>query len=70
MPDLSKPPLHTLPEDELLAKLRSLTKLRAVRDPSSEHGWKVELGPLPRLEEPADVVTPRDERRHRSIRFL
>ena len=47
MPDLSKPPLHTLPHDELLAKLRSLTNLRAARDPSSDTGWKVEIGPFP-----------------------
>jgi WD40 repeat protein len=47
MPDLSKPPLHTLPHDELLAKLRSLTNLRVVRDPSSATGWKVEVGLFP-----------------------
>ena len=47
MPDLSKQPLHTLPHDEVLAKLRSLTNLRAVRDPASRGGWKVELGPFP-----------------------
>ena len=47
MPDLSTPPLHTLPHDELLAKLRSLTNLRAVRDPSSDTGWTIELGPFP-----------------------
>ena len=47
MPDLSKPPLHTLPHDELLATLRALTNLRAVRDPSSDAGWKVEIGPFP-----------------------
>jgi serine/threonine protein kinase/WD40 repeat protein len=47
MPDLSKPPLHALPHDELLAKLRSLTNLRAVRDPSSDTGWRIEVGPFP-----------------------
>jgi WD40 repeat protein len=47
MPDLTKPPLHTLPHDELLAKLRSLTNLRAVRDPTSDSGWTIELGPFP-----------------------
>jgi len=47
MPDLSKPPLHTLPHDELLAKLHSLTNLRAVREPASDTGWKIELGPFP-----------------------
>jgi WD40 repeat protein len=47
MPDLSQPPLHTLPHAELLAKLKSLTNLRVVRDPESPSGWKVELGPFP-----------------------
>jgi eukaryotic-like serine/threonine-protein kinase len=47
MPDVTKPPLHTLPDDELLAKLKSLTNLRAVRDPSSDTGWKIEIGPFP-----------------------
>jgi WD40 repeat protein len=47
MPDLSKPPLHTLPLDQLLAKLRSLTNLRAVRDPAATGGWKIELAPFP-----------------------
>jgi hypothetical protein len=47
MPDLSKPPLHTLPRSELIAKLKSLTNLRAVRDATSATGWKIELGPFP-----------------------
>jgi WD40 repeat protein len=47
MPDLSKPPFHTLPHDELVARLRSLTNLRAVRDAASDTGWKVEVGPFP-----------------------
>jgi hypothetical protein len=47
MPDLSKPPLHTLPHDELIAKLHSLTNLRAVRDEESSTGWKIEVGPFP-----------------------
>lgn len=40
MPDLWKPRLHTLPHDQLLAKLPSLTNLRVIRDPSSISGWK------------------------------
>jgi WD40 repeat protein len=51
MPDLEKPPLHTLPHDELLAKLRSLTNLRVVEDPGSPSGWKLEVGPFPGWEE-------------------
>jgi WD40 repeat protein len=47
MPDLDKPPLHTLPHDELIAKLKSLTNIRVVRDPDSAEGWKVELDPFP-----------------------
>jgi hypothetical protein len=47
MPDLSKPPLHTLPLQQLLAKLRSLTNIRAVRDDASSTGWKFEAGPFP-----------------------
>jgi WD40 repeat protein len=47
MPDLSKPPLHTLPREELIAKLNTLTNLRAVRDEVSPTGWKVEVGPFP-----------------------
>ena len=46
MPDLSKPPLHTLPRDLLLEKLASLTNVRAVRDPASASGWKTEVGPF------------------------
>ena len=34
MPDLSAPPLHTLPYEELLAKLRSLTNVRLVESTS------------------------------------
>jgi WD40 repeat protein len=47
MPDLSKPPLHTLPREELIAELKTLTNLRAVRDEESSTGWKIEVGPFP-----------------------
>jgi WD40 repeat protein len=47
MPDLTKPPLHTLPREELLAKLRSLTNPRAVRDGSSPVGWRIDVGRFP-----------------------
>jgi WD40 repeat protein len=46
-PDMSKPPLHTLPHDELIAKLKTLTNLRVVRDEESSTGWKLEIGPFP-----------------------
>jgi WD40 repeat protein len=47
MPDLDQPPLHTLPHGELVAKLKSLTNLRAVRSSESATGWTIELGPFP-----------------------
>ena len=47
MPDLSKPPLHSLPHDELIAKLKTLTNLRVVRDEESATGWKLTHDPFP-----------------------
>ena len=47
MPDVTKPPLHTLPHAELLAKLDALTNLRVVRDPPSATGWTLDVGPFP-----------------------
>jgi WD40 repeat protein len=47
MPDLSKPPLHTLPHDELIAKLKTLTNVRVVRDEESPTGWKITHDPFP-----------------------
>jgi hypothetical protein len=44
---LSRPSSHALPHSDLLAKLQSLTNLRAVRDSSSDTGWTIELGPFP-----------------------
>jgi len=46
MPDLSKPPLHTLPQSELIAKLKTLTNIRVVRDPESSTGWKLTHEPF------------------------
>jgi WD40 repeat protein len=46
MPDLSKPPLHTLPRDELIAKIETLTNLRLVRDPESPTGWTLTHEPF------------------------
>jgi WD40 repeat protein len=42
MPDLSKPPLHTLPRALLIAKLKTLTNLRAVPDEESYTGYTLE----------------------------
>jgi WD40 repeat protein len=46
MPDLSKPPLHTLPRAQLIAKLETLTNIRVVRDPESSTGWKLTHEPF------------------------
>jgi WD40 repeat protein len=51
VPDLTQPPLHSLPLDELLAKVRTLTNLRVVRDPDSDTGWGWALDPFPGWEE-------------------
>ncbi len=47
MPDLSKPPLHTLPREELITKLKTLTNLRLVRDDTSFTGWTLTHDPFP-----------------------
>jgi WD40 repeat protein len=47
MPDLTKPPLHTLPYEELMAKLRALTNLQVVEDEAAATGYKLEVGPFP-----------------------
>jgi WD40 repeat protein len=47
MPDPTRPPLHTLPHDELLDRLRSYTNLRVVEDADSGTGYRVDAGPFP-----------------------
>jgi WD40 repeat protein len=47
MPDVSKPPLHTLSRDALLAKLGSLTNLRVVEDPASATDYRLDIAPFP-----------------------
>jgi WD40 repeat protein len=51
MPDVSRPPLHELGRERLLASLRSLTNLQVVEDPVSPTGWKVQIGPFRGWEE-------------------
>jgi WD40 repeat protein len=41
------PPFHTLPYEEILARLRSFTNLRVVHDEGAETGYRVEPGPFP-----------------------
>jgi hypothetical protein len=36
-----------LPREELIAKLKTLTNLRVVRDPDSATGWKLTHDPFP-----------------------
>jgi serine/threonine protein kinase/WD40 repeat protein len=40
-------PFHTRPYEEVLARLRSYTNLRVVRDDAIETGYRVEAGPFP-----------------------
>jgi WD40 repeat protein len=47
MPDVAKPPFHSLPHAELMAKLRGLTNLEVVADATSPTGYDVEPGPFP-----------------------
>jgi WD40 repeat protein len=47
MPDLSQRPLHTLPHDELLARLRTLTNVRAAPDEESPTGYRLRTDPFP-----------------------
>jgi WD40 repeat protein len=56
MPEVKKRLLHTLPHDELMAKLRALTNLRVVEDNSTATGWKLEVGPFPGREGCTDMV--------------
>jgi WD40 repeat protein len=42
LPDLTKPPLHTLPYKELMAKLKALTNLRVLPDEESHTGYTFE----------------------------
>ena len=46
VPDLSEPPLQTLPYEELMARLAAITNLQVVPDPESSTGYKLELGPF------------------------
>ncbi len=47
VPDVTRTPLHRRSHEEVLATLRSWTNLRAVKDPRSPTGWKLEPGPFP-----------------------
>ncbi len=47
VPDVTKVPIHTLPQDDLLAFLKRLTNFRAVEDPESETGYSIDYDPFP-----------------------
>jgi len=47
VPELSRAPLQLLPIAELVARLRTLTNLRAVEDPGSLTGWTLEAAAFP-----------------------
>jgi WD40 repeat protein len=47
MPDVTEPPLHTLPHDEFVAKLKTLTNARMVPDETSETGYRLDADPFP-----------------------
>ena len=47
MPDLTKPPVHTLPLPELLARLKAQTNVRLVADAAAPGGHRTEFGPFP-----------------------
>ena len=43
-------PLHTLPREELLGRLRALTNFRAVRDESVPGGYRIDFDEFPGFE--------------------
>ena len=47
VPDIAQTPLHRRSHEEVLATLHSWTNLRAVKDPQSATGWKLEPGVFP-----------------------
>ena len=57
VPDVTRTPLHLRSHEELLATLHSWTNLRAVKDPQSPAGWRLEPGPFPGLGESAGEVS-------------
>lgn len=54
VPDVAKPPPHRRPYEELLAVLRTHTNLRAVLDPASPTGYKLEPGSFPGWAKPPE----------------
>jgi WD40 repeat protein len=51
MPDLDRKPLESLSHDELLAKLKTMTNARAVRDDAVPDGWGIRYEQFPGWQE-------------------
>ena len=47
MPDMEQQPLHTLPHEDLLTRLRALTNVRVVEDEASSTGYQLDYAPFP-----------------------
>ena len=45
VPDRTRPPMHTLGYDELMTTLEAITNLRAISDPISPNGYRIEAEP-------------------------
>jgi WD40 repeat protein len=51
MPDTHETPLHALPYEELLDRIRTVTNVRVVEDETSSTGYRLDFGPFPGWEE-------------------
>ena len=49
---MSKPPLHALPHDALMAKLDTFTNVHLVEDESTPTGYRADVRPFPGWETP------------------
>jgi WD40 repeat protein len=47
MPDVDEPPFHTLPDEELLESLQTVTNARVVEDEASSTGHRIGYAPFP-----------------------
>ena len=46
MPQVSRPPLHTLPHGELMGRLAAFTNLEVAPDAGSPTGYSLRVGPF------------------------
>jgi WD40 repeat protein len=47
MPDVNEPPLHTLPHEDILTRLRAFTNVRIVEDEATSTGYRIDYAPFP-----------------------